>query len=83
MTGWKQRSVNLSAYVGQTVNLQFRAETDSPAVSVLYIDDVTLASTTEVASATTGPEVTGVADLSLAIEQTQGLQRIWSPTSRS
>ncbi len=83
MTGWKQRSLNLSAYVGQTVNVQFRVETEKVAVSVLYIDDVTLASSTEVAGTTVGLVVTANADLPLAIEQTQGLQRIWLPITRS
>ncbi len=83
MTGWKQRSINLNAYVGQTVNLQFRAETDNLAVSVLYIDDVTFASNTEVASATAETGLTSVADLPMAIEQVQGLQRIWAAASRS
>jgi hypothetical protein len=82
MTGWKQRSINLNAYVGQTVNLQFRAETDSIAVSVLYIDDVTFASSTEVVGATTGIGLNSVADLPLVIEHVQGLQRVWSPAYR-
>ena len=41
-TGWQQRRVDLSQFAGQTVNLQFRAETDAAAISTLYIDDVVL-----------------------------------------
>jgi secreted trypsin-like serine protease len=44
-TGWQQRSVNLTAYAGQIINLQFRAETDGDKLSILYIDDVSFAAT--------------------------------------
>jgi len=40
--GWVKHSVNLSAYVGQSVALQIRAETDSSANSNLFVDDVSL-----------------------------------------
>ena len=40
--GWVIRTVDLSAYAGQTVGLQFRAETDSSLNSNLFIDDVAL-----------------------------------------
>ncbi len=39
--GWTSRSVDLRAYMGQTVELQIRAETDSLAISAWYVDDVT------------------------------------------
>lgn len=38
--GWVLRSVNLSAYSGQTVTLQFRAETDGSVNSNWFVDDV-------------------------------------------
>jgi hypothetical protein len=38
--GWVRRTVNLGAYVGQTVALQLRVETDSSLNSNLFIDDV-------------------------------------------
>jgi subtilisin family serine protease len=41
--GWVKHSVNLSAYTGQSVNIQIRAETDSSLNSNLFIDDVSLA----------------------------------------
>ncbi len=41
--GWVKRSVNLSAYAGQTVTLQIRAETDGAMNSNLIIDDVAFA----------------------------------------
>jgi len=42
--GWVKHSVNLSAYAGQTVPLQIRAETDVSAVSNLFVDDVSFQS---------------------------------------
>jgi hypothetical protein len=39
---WQQRSVDLSAYIGQTILLQLRVELDESVTSTLYIDDVTL-----------------------------------------
>ena len=40
--GWVKHSVNLSAYAGQSVTLQIRAETDSSINSNLFVDDGTL-----------------------------------------
>jgi hypothetical protein len=37
---WQLRSVNLQQFVGQTIALQVRAETDGVALSSLYIDDI-------------------------------------------
>lgn len=42
--GWTSHSVNLSAYVGQIVTMQIRAETDSSINSNLFIDDVSFSS---------------------------------------
>lgn len=39
-TVWSRRSVDLSAYRGQTVALQIRVETDGSLFSSLYVDDV-------------------------------------------
>jgi predicted secreted protein len=38
--GWVQHSVNLSAYAGQSITLQIRAETDGSYISNLSIDDI-------------------------------------------
>lgn len=38
--GWVRRSVNLSAYAGQSVTIQIRAETDGSLNSNLFVDDV-------------------------------------------
>ena len=38
--GWVKHVVNLSAYAGQTVSLQIRAETDGSLNSNLFVDDV-------------------------------------------
>jgi hypothetical protein len=38
--GWVKHVVNLSAYQGQSVALQIRAETDSSLISNLFVDDV-------------------------------------------
>ena len=41
--GWVSHSVNLSAYAGQSVMLQIRAETDYSLNSNLFVDDISLA----------------------------------------
>lgn len=41
-TGWVARTVNISAYAGQTVSLQFRVETDFSLNSNYFVDDVML-----------------------------------------
>jgi hypothetical protein len=43
--GWVKRTVNLSAYSGQTVSLQIRVATDSSYNSNLFIDDVSFQTT--------------------------------------
>jgi hypothetical protein len=43
--GWVEHSVDLSAYAGQSVSLQLRAETDGSLNSNLFIDDVSLVGT--------------------------------------
>jgi len=43
--GWVQKSINLSAYAGQTVTLQIRAATDGSENSNWFIDDVSFQST--------------------------------------
>ena len=40
---WTQGSIDLTAYAGQSVTLEFRAETDSSLNSNLFIDDVSFA----------------------------------------
>jgi peptidyl-Lys metalloendopeptidase len=40
--GWVKHSVNLSAYIGQSVMVQIRSETDSVLNSNLFVDDVSL-----------------------------------------
>ncbi|MBE7552986.1 MAG: M4 family metallopeptidase [Anaerolineales bacterium] len=53
--GWVKHVVNLSAYAGQTVLLQIRAETDASLNSSLFIDDVAFQATPTVLE-TTGPD---------------------------
>ena len=43
-SGWVRQTVDLSAYAGQTIQLQFRAETDSSENSNWFVDDVALGS---------------------------------------
>lgn len=43
-SGWEKSTINLSAYAGQSVQLQIRAETDGSLNSNLFIDDVTFES---------------------------------------
>jgi hypothetical protein len=40
--GWVSQTVNIGAYAGRTVSLQFRVETDSSLNSNYFLDDVTL-----------------------------------------
>ncbi len=42
-TTWKQGSVSLAAYAGQTISIKFRATTDSSYTSSFYVDDVSVA----------------------------------------
>ncbi len=42
--GWAKHVVNLSAYAGQTVSLQIRAETNGSLNSSLFVDDVSFQS---------------------------------------
>ncbi|MEW5871816.1 MAG: C1 family peptidase [Chloroflexota bacterium] len=42
--GWTQVTLDLSAYAGQNVTLEFRVSTDSSLLSTLYIDDVAFTS---------------------------------------
>lgn len=42
--GWKLRTVDLKAYIAQTVEVQIRAETDELVPSSLLVDDITLGS---------------------------------------
>lgn len=60
MTSYGRRVVNLTAYVGQTVMLQIRAETDGSAVSNLLVDDVSFASS---ATAVAGNPATAASGL--------------------
>lgn len=53
--GWVKHVVNLSAYAGQLVLLQIRAETDGSLNSNLFIDDVTFQSTPTLLE-TAGPD---------------------------
>jgi subtilisin family serine protease len=51
--GWVKHVVNLGAYVGQTVQLQIRTETNSTLNSNLFVDDVTLQPTAAAAAEVT------------------------------
>lgn len=44
-TGWTQQTVDLSAYAGQQIDLQVRAENNGAAISNLYVDDFAFTST--------------------------------------
>lgn len=45
--GWRRVSVNLSAYVGQTVTLEFRSSTDDSLNSNWFLDDISLRSNSQ------------------------------------
>src|SRR5690606_27560353 len=42
--GWARKSVNLAAYAGQSVMLEFWATTDGSGISSLFLDDVAFVS---------------------------------------
>jgi len=50
-SGWVPRSINLSAYAGQTISLEFRSTTDSTNNSNWFIDDVSFRSSALTVSA--------------------------------
>lgn len=56
---WARRTVNLSAYAGQTVRLQIRAETDDSLNSNLLVDDVAFSGSAAAAAEPT-VRITGV-----------------------
>lgn len=53
--GWVRRTVNLSAYSGQTVSLRIRVVTDSSYVSNLFIDDVSFQASASAPATTPTP----------------------------
>ena len=57
--GWAKHVVNLSAYAGQSVSLQIRAETDSSLNSNLFIDDVSF----QASASSHEPRITNLTDL--------------------
>jgi hypothetical protein len=87
--GWVMRMVDLSAYAGQTVQLQIRAETDSTINSNLFVDDVALASSATVSGRQTratrptasvqGMSASGSGD---PTEQKGQSQRSWNARSQ-
>jgi hypothetical protein len=46
--GWVHGSINLSSYVNNPLTLKFEAITDSSYVSLIFLDDIYLASTATV-----------------------------------
>ncbi len=54
-SGWVKHAVNLSAYAGQSVSLQIRAETDGSLISDLFIDDVAFQATAATGLETSAP----------------------------
>lgn len=53
--GWVRHSVNLSAYAGQSVTIQIRAETDGSLNSNLFVDDVSFQASPSSATAPPAP----------------------------
>jgi hypothetical protein len=53
--GWVKRTVNLSAYAGQSVSLQIREETDGSLNSNLFVDDVAFQATASAQASSAGP----------------------------
>jgi bacillolysin len=56
--GWVRHAVNLSAYAGQIITFQVRAETDSSENSNLFVDDVALSASAAAPAGETGPAYT-------------------------
>ncbi len=71
--GWVKHVVNLSAYAGQSVSFQIRVETDSSENSNLFVDDVSLQSTTALLAGGDAPNYDPTANLTKA--EVQGSSR--------
>lgn len=85
--GWKSHSVDLRAYIGQTVEIQIRAETDSLVTSNWYVDDVTFGATAlptelELATGQDDPDIKTIENVDG--QQAEGLDavRLWTPSPR-
>ncbi len=59
-TDWVAETISLSRYAGQTVSLEFFAETDDTDNSNFFVDDVSFTGTTIAPTATPGPTATPV-----------------------
>lgn len=87
--GWKLRTVSLTTYAGQTVELQIRAETDSLTPSILLIDDVVVSGTPQMAELASSADLPAE-PLSKADDHVQSAEqptepdgiRIWTPAER-
>lgn len=88
--GWVRRTVNLSAYAGQTVWLQLRVETDGSLNSNLFIDDVSFTNVASAADAPGEPTPTTTTQF-VDLKQAAGVDRsmpaaeresrLWPPTA--
>jgi len=86
--GWVKQTVDLAAYVGRTITLTLRAETDGSYVSSLYLDDVALepgasstATPTPTSSATPTPTRTATPTSTPTQTSTQTPTATATPTS--
>lgn len=84
--GWKLRTVNLNAYVAQTVEIQIRAETDELVPSTLLIDDIVVGSTAlaaELQSAAAEPSHKADDGAAAALQAVNPAAiRLWTPAER-
>ncbi|MFW6063401.1 MAG: hypothetical protein ACOC9V_04420 [Chloroflexota bacterium] len=93
--GWQERAVDLSAYAGETVEIELRVETDDSLNSNLFVDDVslgavnTLSTVDEPASTTTEHAARNKEDSGLiAVPETATsprptVERMWPSTGDS
>lgn len=83
--GWKSRTVNLTTYAAQTVEVQIRAETDELVPSSLLIDDIAISSAAVVAERqASAVEPVFKANDGVAAAQTANPTaiRLWTPAER-
>jgi hypothetical protein len=85
--GWVQRSVDLSAYAGQTVALQIRVETDPSLNSNLFIDDVALSAAARAYPVVQRPSTAQIAankaaaGVARTTGEAPGEARLWAPAA--
>lgn len=78
---WQRRLVNLGEFIGMSVTLEIRGETDRFLDSLVLVDDVRLRALNSVAQVVTGEDIVA-ASLNQPIHRTDRADRIWALAER-